>query len=157
MAKRILVCGTSFGGESTLARLLAEFFGYPEVDVDETKVQRSGESVDDATLSRADWKQIYHETDRPLANHLDAGRSVIDASRNFRKTERQHARAICREYCAEPLTIFVDTPEPVTRRRLVANRLSRVRRDMTDDDFAAILTVWELPATNEDPLIFRFG
>jgi shikimate kinase len=73
MPKRILVCRMSFAGKSTLARLLTERFRYREVDVDETKVQRFGESADDATFSRADWKRIYHETDRPLENHLDAG------------------------------------------------------------------------------------
>jgi hypothetical protein len=50
----------------------------------------------------------------------------------------------------------VDAPEPITRQRLVANRRSRARRDGADD-FVAILTVWELPTTDEDPLILRFG
>ena len=29
MAKLILICGTSFAGKSTLARLLSEHFGFP--------------------------------------------------------------------------------------------------------------------------------
>jgi predicted kinase len=157
MPKLILVCGTSFAGKSTLAHLLAERFGYPEVDVDETKAGLFGESVDDHALDRADWERIYRETDRCIANRLAAGRSVIDASRNFRKAERRHARDICREHGAEVLTIHVDTPEHVTRQRLLANRRSRTRRDATDDDFAAILAAWEPPTADEHPLVFRFG
>src|SRR5262249_22952297 len=116
MPKLILVCGTSFAGKSTVARLIAERFGYSEVDVDETKAALFGASVDDHALDRANWERIYRETDCRIANHLAAGRSVIDASRNFRNAERQHARDICRELGAGLLTIHVDTPEHVTRR-----------------------------------------
>lgn len=157
MPTLILICGTSFAGKSTLARLLSDRLGYPEVDVDETKTEFFGESVDDATLDRADWERIYHETDRRIAGHLAAGRSVIDASRNFRASERQQARAICQEHHSDLLTILVDTPEHVTRQRLLANRHSAARRDVTDDDFAAILAAWEPPTADEYPLVLRFG
>ena len=157
MAKLILICGTSFAGKSTLARLLSEHFGFPEVDVDETKMQLFGVSVDDGALMRQDWVRIYRETDRRIDEHLAAGRSVIDASRYFHKRERLRAGDLCREHGAELLTIFVDTPEHITRERLLANRQSQARRDVSDDDFAAILAAWEPPTTDESPLVLRFG
>ncbi len=157
MPKLILVCGTSFSGKSTLARLLRERFGYAEVDVDETKAQLFGESVTDDRLGRNDWEQIYLETDLHIARRLSEGHSVIDASRNFRKAERQRTRAIGEACAAEIVTIHVDTPEHVTRQRLLANRRSRDRRDVTDDDFIAILAAWEPPSTDEHPLVFCFG
>jgi predicted kinase len=85
------------------------------------------------------------------------GREVVDASRNFRRAEREQARAICREHRADLVTVRVDTPEHVTRQRLLANRHARARRDVTDDDFAAILAAWEPPTADECPLVFRFG
>jgi predicted kinase len=157
MAKLILICGTSFAGKSTLARLLSERFGYPEADVDETKFQLFGASIDDRALMREDWDQIYRETDQRIRDHLAAGRTVIDASRYFHKRERLQAGDICREHHAELLTVFVDTPEHVTRERLIANRQSRARRDVSDDDFAAILAAWEPPTDDESPLVLRFG
>jgi|SRR5215211_5308167 len=157
MPKLILVCGTSFAGKSTLARRIADRFGYPEVDVDATKADLFGDGVADDALARADWERIYRETDRRLVDHLAAGRSVIDASRNFRKTERDATHALCRAHGAGVVTVHVDTPEQVTRQRLLANRRSRERRDVTDEDFAAILAAWEPPTADEHPLVFHFG
>lgn len=153
----IILCGTSFAGKSTLARRIADRFAYPEVDVDETKVALFGKGVDDCALERTEWEPIYRETDRRIADYLAAGRSVIDASRNFRKAERLAAEAICRRHGAELLTIHMDTPEDVTRQRLMANRRAPTRRDITDDDFAAILAAWEPPTADEHPIVFRFG
>jgi predicted kinase len=157
MPKLILICGTSFAGKSTLARVLTERFGFSEVDVDQTKTDLYGETVVDADLARADWERIYRETDRRIADHLAIGRSVIDASRNFRLSERHRARSICQEHNADLLTILVDTPEHVTRQRLLSNRQSPTRREVTDEDFAAILAAWEPPTLDEHPLVLPFG
>jgi predicted kinase len=157
MSKLILVCGASFAGKSTLARHIAARFGYAEVDVDVTKVDLFGADVVDDTLERADWDRMYAETDRRLAEHLDAGRTVIDASRNFSRAERDHAREICVAHGAELVTVFVDTPEEMTRQRLLANRQSRERRNVTDEDFADILAAWEPPAEDEHPIVFHAG
>ena|SRR5829696_4887951 len=157
MPKLILVCGTSFAGKSTLARRLADRFGYPEVDVDETKAELFGDGVADDALNRAEWERIYHETDQRIRNHLAAGRSVIDASRYFPRSERDAARAICRAHGAGLMTVHVDTPEHIARQRLLANRRSPTRRDVSDEGFAAILAAWEPPTADEHPLVFHFG
>jgi predicted kinase len=157
MTTLMLICGTSFSGKSTLARHLGERFGYPEVDVDTTKDLLFGSSIHDDALGREDWERIYDETDRQIETHLAAGRSVIDASRNFSKSERHHAGNICRQHDADLLTILVETPEAVTRQRLLANRQSSTRRDVSDQDFAAILASWEAPTPDERPLVLRFG
>ena len=157
MPKLILVCGTSFAGKSTLARRLAERFGYSEVDVDATKAGLFGEGVADDALDRFDWERVYRETDRRIGELLAAGRSVIDASRWFRRAERDAARAICRAHGADLVPVFVDTPEHVTRQRLLANRRTRERSDVTDEGFAANLAACEPPTADERPLVFRFG
>jgi predicted kinase len=115
MVKLILICGISFAGKSTLAGLIAERFGHAEVDVDVTKVELFGVDVADDALARADWDRMYAETDQRIADHLDAGRTLIDASRNFSRAERDHARQLCRAHGGETVTIFVDTPEEMTR------------------------------------------
>jgi predicted kinase len=80
---------------------------------------------------------------------------VIDASRNFRKQERQLARHIATQSQAEVVTIFVDTPEGIAR--LLENRQKPSRLDVTDNDFETILHVWEPPTADETPLVFRYG
>ena len=157
MPKLILVCGTSFAGKSTVACRLADRFGYPEVDVDATKADLFGDGVADEALDRADWEQIYRETDRRIRDHLAAGRSVIDASRYFRASERDAARVLCRAHGADLVSVHVDTPAHIPRLRLQANRRSGARRDVRDEDFAAILAAWEPPTVDEHPLVFHFG
>jgi hypothetical protein len=49
-----------------------------------------GLDVEDEHLIQSDWDRIYAATDNLIVAHLQAGKSVIDASRNFRKAERQH-------------------------------------------------------------------
>ena len=157
MPTLIVVCGTSFAGKSTLARLIADRFGHPDVDVDATKAGLFGDAVDEAALSRADWARIYAETDRLIAAYIDSGRSVIDASRNFTRAERERAKTLCREHRATLVTVHVAAPEEVTRQRLLDNRRSPTRRDVSDDAFEAILTGWEPPTADEGGVAFRFG
>jgi predicted kinase len=155
MATLIILCGTSFSGKTTLADRLAGRLGLPQVDVDETKTRLYGDGICDGALSGADWTRIYAETDRRIAGCLSAGESVIDASRNFSRRERDNARALCERQRAELVTIFVDTPVAITRQRWLANRQQARRRDVPDDDFNAILAGWEPPTLDEHPLMFR--
>ncbi len=156
MPKLIIVCGTAFAGKSTLARVLAARFGHAEVDVDEVKTHLFGHGVEDQTLRHGDWVRIYDETDRLIARHLDAGQSVVDASRNFTRAERQRARHLCQGHGADLVTVHVDTPEHITRQRLLANRHAPTRPDLSDDAFDAILAGWEPPTADERPVVFRY-
>lgn len=153
----MIICGISFAGKSTLGEAIAQQFGYAQVDVDDTKVHLYGLERKDEELSHADWVRIYQETDQRIASYLKSGKTVIDASRHFRKQERQLARHLALQAKAEIVTIFVDTPEVIARKRLLANREKPSRRNVTDTDFEEILHVWEPPTVDETPLIFCYG
>lgn len=157
MNKLIIICGISFAGKSTLGKAIAKRFGYAQVDVDDTKFDLYGPDTRDEDLSRSDWIRIYDETDKRVEGYLRSGRTVIDASRNFRKDERQLTRQIATKQKAEIVTIFVDTPEVVARKRLLENRKNKSRLDVIDKDFETILQVWEPPAGDENPLVFNYG
>ena len=88
MNQLIIVCGLSFSGKSTLGKAIADRFGCVEVDVDETKFSLYGQNTRDEDLKREDWVRIYAETDRLIENLLDSCKTVVDASRNFSKSER---------------------------------------------------------------------
>lgn len=157
MSTLFIICGLSFAGKSTLGRAIAARFGYVEIDVDDTKVSLFGPDVKDEDLTQPDWARIYAETDSLIESSLQSGKTVIDASRNFRKSERQGARQIATKQRAEVVTIFVDTPEEIARQRLLENRAKQSRRDVSDKDFEDILQVMEPPTADENPLIFRYG
>ncbi len=156
MPKLIIICGTSFSGKTTLAGLLGNRFCYAEVDVDETKDRLFGVAVDDDELDTVDWDRIYQETDELIEHQLGSGESVIDASRNFTKAEREGASRIALKHHAELITIYVDTPMHVTWERLLSNRQSKKRRDVTNAGFENILKVWEPPTLDEQPLVLPF-
>ena len=111
----VAVCGLSFAGKTTLGSALARRFNYREVDVDLTKVRLYGVAFEENALDHAAWNRIYDATDREIAQYLRSGTSVVDASRNFRKGERSHARNIAAHNGGEFLLIYVDTPENVAR------------------------------------------
>ncbi|HEX4207091.1 MAG TPA: ATP-binding protein [Ktedonobacteraceae bacterium] len=157
MNKLFIICGISFAGKSTLGKAIAQRFDYAEVNVDDTKFQLYGPETKDEDLSHADWVSIYAETDDRIERYLQTGKTVLDASRYFRKAERQLARQIATEAGAEVVTIFVDTPEDVARQRLLANRNKQARLDVTDEGFEEILQVMEPPGVDEHALIFRYG
>lgn len=154
--KLIIICGLSFAGKSTLAKALAERFGCAEVDVDETKVQLFGQDVRDADLRPEDWVRIYAETDQRIAQLLRAGLAVVDASRNFSQTERGVARRLADGVGAPLITIYIDTPETVVRQRMLENRRTPQRRDISDQDFESVIRAMEPPSAAEAALVFPY-
>jgi len=152
----VVVCGLSFAGKTTLGSALARRFNYKEVDVDLTKVRLYGVRFEENALDQDAWNRIYDETDREIAQYLQAGASVVDASRNFRKEERSHARRIAALSGADFLLIYIDTPEHVARKRLLANRQRPERVDWGDTSFDEIVQAMEPPGENEKPLVYHY-
>jgi predicted kinase len=141
----------------TLGKAIAERFGYEHVDVDDTKDRLFGANIPDENLSRADWERMYDLTDADIESYLKSGNSVVDASRNFTRAERERAAKIAASAGAGLITIFVDTPPAVAYQRFLENRSSPTRRDVSDAGFQGILRGMEPPGPDENPLTFRFG
>ena len=150
-----MICGLSFAGKSTLANEICAEFGYPQVDVDETKLDLFGPDIDDADLSPDEWTRIYRETDDRIVAHLRNGDTVVDASRNFRRRERIHARSLAERTSATVVVIFIDASEPLVRQRWAQNRHRQTRRDVSADAFEEIIAAMEPPSADEEALVFR--
>jgi len=157
MNKLFIICGLSFAGKSTLAEAMVESLGHEEVDVDNTKIALYGSDVQDDALTREEWDHIYEETDRQIIDLLHSGRNIIDASRNFTRTERDHIRSMADNLGCQTVTIHVATSEAIARQRWQENRRTRSRRDVTDNDFEDIVRVMEPPMADEHPLLFHSG
>ncbi len=156
-AALIVICGLSYAGKSTLARAITNRFGYEEIDVDDVGATLYGLNVQGRPIEELDFDRIYDEADRLIEARLSSGTTVVDASRNFRRVERDHAREIAERSGARVVTIFVDTPEEIARQRRLGNRTSKARRDITDEEFEEIVRVMQPPAEDERPLVFHHG
>ncbi len=152
----VVVSGLSFAGKTTLGSALARRFNYKEVDVDMTKVRLHGVRFVENALDREAWNRIYDETDREIAQYLQSGTSVVDASRNFRKEERSHARRIAALNGGEFLLIYIDTPEREARKRMLANRQRPERVDWGDTSFDEIVRAMEPPGDDEQALVYHY-
>ncbi len=153
----VVVCGLSFAGKTTVGTALARRFDYKQVDVDLTRVRLYGVRFEENALDQDAWNRIYDETDSEIAGYLQSGTSVVDASRNFRKKERCHARRIAALNAADFLLIYVDTPVSVARERLLANRTRPDRVDWGDASFDEIVSVMEPPGEDELPHVYHYG
>ena len=151
----IIVCGLSFAGKTTLGNAICAQFEHPQVDVDETKVDLYGPGIADRDLSAEQWTEIYQQTDARIVNHLRNGETVVDASRNFRRDERDAARDIADSVGAEVVVAYVNTPESVVRRRWIENRANQARRDVSDEGFEEIIAVMQPPSADEKALVFH--
>jgi predicted kinase len=157
VTKLVIVCGLSFGGKSTLARAIGERLGYREVDVDVTKARLHGEGLQDHDLSQEQWDRIYAATDEETAELLASGASVVDGSRNFRRFERDRARAIATRAGVPFVTVYVDTPAEVARERRARNAVAPTRVHMTEAELEEIVELFEPPSADEAPLLFHFA
>lgn len=153
----VILCCFSFAGKSTLGKALREQFGYEEVDVDVTKVRLHGPGIRDEDLRPEDWVRIYTETDRQILELLQAGQSVVDASRNFSRSERAAARSLSDQAHVPLITIYVDTSEEVARRRWLDNKAHPSRRDVSAPDFEDAVRAMQPPGEDESAIVFNYG
>jgi predicted kinase len=82
---------------------------------------------------------------------------VVDGSRNFRRFERDRARAIAERAGVPLVTVYVDTPADVARERRAQNAAAPTRVHMTEPELEEIIRLFESPAADEAPLVFHFA
>jgi len=152
--KLIIVCGLSFAGKTTLGNAICAEYGYPQIDVDVTK-EALYPGVVDQDLNRKQWDEIYRKTDEQMVDYLRNGCSVVDASRNFRKDERNSARGIAWRVGVDVVTVYVDAPVSLVRKRWAENKVNRERREVSTEDFEEIIKIMEPPIADENPIVFQ--
>lgn len=146
-----LLCGLPFAGKTTLAKALEDWLGIRRVALDEINTER-GIWNDETGLSPEEWEAAYQEVYRRIATVLSQGESVIDDSTNFTRDQRDRLRSLAEQYHARTQVIFVDVPVSEVRRRWQENRLTALRADVRDEDFAQVLDQFVPPAEGEHVL-----
>lgn len=145
------LCGLPFAGKSTLARALATYTGARHISLDTVNTER-GLGLDGAPISPDQWDETYVEVYRRVEATLVAGDSVVYDETCFLRSQREAVRAIAARAGARAHLIWVTTPEPIARARLLTNRRTGARFDVRDDNFAQVVTRFEPPAPDERAL-----
>lgn len=155
--KLYIFCGIPFSGKSTLTKELARQKGFVRIDLDEVKFDLYGNDALDADLRQKDWDKIYQEMYKRIETALKAGKTVTHDTGNFTKYERGLVRSIADKLGIETVTVYVDTPVDIARQRLVANRTTNHRFNITDKEFQGVVDEMEIPGTDEHTVKYDSG
>ena len=147
------LCGLPFAGKSTIARELAEKVGAPIVRLDAINGER-GLGLDGHPIPRSEWERTYAEAYRRLEQALVANSSVIFDHVNFTRAERDQVRQIAARRGANVQIVYVCVTPAQARGRMIANRATKGRNDVRDDDFELVVRHFE-PPDDEPDVVWR--
>lgn len=151
----IILCGIPFSGKTTLSKLLSPKYGFQRIDLDDVKFQLYGMDILDEQLRQDDWDKVYQEMYKQIDESLTDGKAVVHDTGNFTTHERSLVRQIAEKLGIEAVTVYVNTPVEIARQRLLENRESQSRFDVTDEAFDSAIAEMEPPQTSEKHLVIE--
>ncbi|MFA7300816.1 MAG: ATP-binding protein [Candidatus Shapirobacteria bacterium] len=154
--KLYILCGIPFSGKSTLAKKIVEKLGFTRIDLDEIKFEMFGKDITDSQINQSGWDKIYQEMYQRIRNKLLEGNTVIHDTGNFTKYERGLVKKIANEIGVDSTTILVNISEEEAHKRLLENRETKSRFDVSDSDFQSTVKEMEKPDNSEKHLIFQW-
>ncbi len=155
MNKLYILCGLPFSGKTTLANATVKKLGCERIDLDEIKFELYGKEIRDNDLKQSDWDLVYQKMYKAIEEGLKEGKTVIHDTGNFTNHERELVIQIAKNLGVETKIIFVDIPKDIAYKRILQNRASQLRFDVTDKDFENAAAELEIPTKNV--IFFRYG
>jgi predicted kinase len=152
-ARLYITCGLPFAGKTTLAREIGQRLGWTYIALDDINAGREV-GLSGAPISSLDWSKSYAEAHRQLGQALAEGNTVIYDATNFSRKERARLRTIAARQGAAVTVIYLRLAEGEAQRRWQANRRSRSRYDVRDEDYALVESNFEPPLDDEDMLTY---
>lgn len=152
--KLIILCGIPFSGKTHFAQHLEKAKNYKRVDLDEIKFELYGTSILDHDIDSVGWDTIYQEMYARIKRYLDHGHTVIHDTGNFSIYERGLINKIALDMNIPFVTIFINTDKEIARKRLIENRKSKKRFNVTSVDFENSVNEMERPTEQENPLTY---
>lgn len=146
----VLLCGRSFSGKSTVAASLADSLPGQVVSLDQINEERGLHGGDGIPLS--EWARTNELAQGRVIARLRADQTVIVDDTSSPRFLRDGWRALCSSAGAPMVLVYVDTSMDVIRRRLMDNRVTGQRGDVTDEVMAAHQESFEPPEEDEQAL-----
>jgi predicted kinase len=147
----VVMCGRSFSGKSTLARVLARALKAELVSLDvinEERGLRGGEGI-----PVSEWVRTNEEASARTAVFLRTGRSVVVDDTSSPRFLRERWRNLADAEGARFVLVFVNATDEMIRTRLAANRQVSDRHDVADQVMEEHLDGFEPPAADEAPIV----
>lgn len=153
--KLYILCGIPFAGKSTIARKIVELTGFTHIDLDQIKFELFGNNITDDQIDQSGWDQIYQRMYSNIEHELSLGKTVLHDTGNFTRHERSLVSMIATKLNIPFQTIYIDTPKELAYNRLLANRWTTNRFDITEEAFYSAAAEMEIPEQSENPLIIN--
>ena len=154
MADRlVLLCGTSFSGKSTVARVLAERLPARVVSLDEINERRGLWGGDGIPVE--EWMRTHEVARVEVRELLGSGTSVVVDDTSSPRFLRDGWRALAAAEDVGFTLVYVDVDHPTVRTRRAENRLDPRRQDVTDAVLEQHLAEFEPPGDDEDAVRIR--
>jgi len=150
-----ILCGIPFSGKTIFATKLAKKFSFTRIDLDQVKFRLFGNSILDSKINQSGWDKIYQLIYQKIRQTLTSGQTVIYDTGNFTKSERLLVKKIADDLKLKTLTIFIDTPPVLARQRLLLNRQTKKRFNVSLRDFNSTLVEMEPPDQTETHLVYK--
>jgi predicted kinase len=149
----VLLCGKSFSGKSTVARVLAPRLRARIVSLDDINGRRGLWGGDGIPVE--EWVRTHALASDEVRGLLSAGTSVVVDDTSSPRFLRDGWRALAAGVGAGFTLLYVDVDDATVRRRCAANRLDPRRRDVADDVLEQHLAGFEPPGDDEDAVRVR--
>lgn len=151
----IILCGIPFSGKTTLANKMTKILNCARIDLDEVKFKLFGKDITDDEIDQAGWDKIYQQMYKEIEEGLRQGKTVVHDTGNFTVYERGLISDIAKKVNIPFITIFIDTPIKVAKKRLELNRKTKERFDVADKAFQESVDEMEPPIKSENYLLFK--
>lgn len=155
MNKLYILCGIPFSGKTTLAKELEKRLDFFRIDLDEVKFELLGEDIKDGNVDPQQWDKIYLGMYQKIEKALRDGKIVVHDTGNFTKHERDLVRNIASKLGIPTKTIFVSIPVSEARKRLLRNKKTNQRFDVSETDFENAVSEMEPPTEEEDFIVYN--
>lgn len=150
----IILTGIPFAGKTFLAKKLATDLGAVRVDLDEIKFNLLGEEIKDQEIIQTQWDDIYQKMYQQIELELKSNKLVVHDTGNFTAYERQLVIEIAKKMGIKFITIWVDYPVELAKKRLLVNRKTQIRFDISDQEFESAVAEMQWPTKQEN--FFRY-
>ncbi|MGY4543645.1 putative kinase [Arthrobacter sp. UYNi723] len=149
----VLMCGRSFSGKTTISRELAVSIDAEIVSLDSINEERGlfgGQGI-----PVEEWIRTNDEATRRVSAALERGGRVVVDDTSSPRFLRDNWRSLAADASSAFALVYVDTPEHITRRRLLNNRELANRNDVIDEVMAKHLESFEPPEPDEAHITIR--
>ncbi|HEU0080502.1 MAG TPA: ATP-binding protein [Candidatus Paceibacterota bacterium] len=155
MATLYIMCGQAFSGKSTLAKEIARYAGAALVSQDAIWFEKEGE----AKLSgqKPDYHHVLEISRQRIREALKQGRSAVFDNTNAGFKHREELRQIAHRFGAEAAVVYLNTSDEELNRRQGANRVTKERHDVNEEELKKVRDRFEVPSPNESVLTYLPG